>query len=319
MKKLISITIGLFFSLVCLVSFSSAMVLSNIEDESPDVWDIDINNEYIPQKGGIKVCKAENVVIVGFYLSDDNIDFYKQTFSDGRRKLMGFEIDIIDHSGVFDSDDLEDVQVYGFFGNLRYDDNYQSDSVNKYTLAINDPSKLTANRWYTATFPFKKHSNVDVAKYEVQVQSVGDVYSLKNDFEDRYDRYGSFVKSEFAGWFLAKSDSDGNNFFNIRPPRESLFSQDRFLWYMGGEGKGQIGDFEPYYCGFGSEPDWSKGESYNNEGVVDSSGNAIYPLPVEEVLHLFHRHSHHSLQNPTLQGRFLASRSRYQYGAWTSL
>lgn len=76
-------------------------VTDRIEAQSSDIWDFEINDDYIPQKGGIKVCKAENTVIIGFYLSQENMNFYNQQFSNGMRKPLGFEMVIIDHDKVF--------------------------------------------------------------------------------------------------------------------------------------------------------------------------------------------------------------------------
>ncbi|MEA2007482.1 MAG: hypothetical protein U9O20_05010 [Patescibacteria group bacterium] len=89
MKKLFSIGLAL----IILVIFSlpaEAIVLRAIEEQSPAVWGLnpdDIRtNKFVPKRGGIKVCKAEGKLIVGFYLSSNNIQFYSQTFSDGERK-----------------------------------------------------------------------------------------------------------------------------------------------------------------------------------------------------------------------------------------
>ncbi|RWX50995.1 hypothetical protein VU01_12331, partial [Candidatus Electrothrix marina] len=97
--SLISVLAGIILSSCLMVTSSWAIVLRDIEEQSPDVWGIDIDDEkFIPKRGGIKVCKEQNMIIVGFYLSGSNIDFYKQEFSDGKRKPLGFEIDINDVS-----------------------------------------------------------------------------------------------------------------------------------------------------------------------------------------------------------------------------
>ncbi|MFC1638012.1 hypothetical protein ACFL2R_01170 [Patescibacteria group bacterium] len=263
------------------------IILSDIEEESPGVWGIEINDHYVPERGGIKVCKAENKVIVGFYLSDDNMSFYKQEFSSGNRKPIGFEFLIIDHSGVFNRDNVLSIET-DFPGDLRYDENYQWDESNRYTLAINDPSQLDINKWYTATFRFSSHVDVSEALFEVVIKLVGDVRTLKNDFASTYDQYGLLLKAEFLAWLTVNDDIDGNNFFSIRTPRLSLFYEnsffvgyDRFLWSME---EGQVGDFEPYECEFGSDP-WvndpgNSGDPITQESIV-GSGTESVPDPEE--------------------------------------
>lgn len=302
MKKFVIGVVTLVLFLTGMVQISSAIVLEDIENESPGVWGISINNNYVPEKGGIKVCKAENNVIVGFYLSEENLNFYRQTFPDGRRKPIGFEMEIKDRSGVFNRNDLVSITTNSFSSSLVYVDNYQLDGGDNYTLAINNPSELEANKWYTVTFHFNKHVDVSLATYEVQVQLVGDVRKLRTDFGDIYENYGFIVKSKFEGWFAIMGDSDGNNFFNIRQPRGSIFYRDkffgwpestetgydRFLWVMHVPPESvikedQIGDYKPYSCGFGSDPwDNSASNVYGQdlEGDCGSLGPGFQTLPL---------------------------------------
>lgn len=64
-------------------------VLGNIEEQSPNAWSFDSSDDdFVPKRGGIKVCKSENQLIIGFYLSQNNFDFYNQKFSNGERKPL---------------------------------------------------------------------------------------------------------------------------------------------------------------------------------------------------------------------------------------
>lgn len=68
MKKILVILVAMIFSFV---SSATAGIdddlLRSIENESPDIWGISsFGRTYIPRKGGIKVCKTENKLIVAF-------------------------------------------------------------------------------------------------------------------------------------------------------------------------------------------------------------------------------------------------------------
>ncbi|RWX50853.1 CARDB protein, partial [Candidatus Electrothrix marina] len=299
--SLISVLAGIILSSCLMVTSSWAIVLRDIEEQSPDVWGIDIDDEkFIPKRGGIKVCKEQNMIIVGFYLSGSNIDFYKQEFSDGKRKPLGFEIDINDVSGVFNRNDITSV-VTSFPDYLRYEDNPMGDDEHLYTLAINDPTVFMKKVWHLAAFHFSDHIDISRATFEVQLQLVGDVRKLRDDYHDIYNGYGVDVEMQFWSWFntLAKygggeEDVDGNNFFGIRPSEQIFQAKnffvggeegyDRFLWNWSnnkdeGCGAGKICDYEPYNCSFGSDP-WDKSGDNNSGG----NGNNQNPPLDEEII-----------------------------------
>lgn len=159
-----------------------------------------VSLKYIPKIGGIKVCKTEKKVIVGFELSDDNISFYSETFPNGKRKPLGFEIDIYDRSGVFHRDNI--VRISSTFSKSEmYEDNYMLDNDDKlYTLGINNPARLGVG-WHYVTFQFSKCSDVPLATFEVVVQLVGNVRAIMKESPDIYNKYTARVKAQFAGWF----------------------------------------------------------------------------------------------------------------------
>lgn len=261
-------------------------VTDRIEAQSSDIWDFEINDDYIPQKGGIKVCKAENTVIIGFYLSQENMDFYNQRFSNGTRKPLGFEMVIIDHDKVFRRGNLShytyDPNTADIWG-VRYNEVYTSDTTfDRYTLCISDPTKLQVNKWYTVAFHFYGHQEFEHnSTFEVQVQLVGNLYKLKSDFGNLYGQYTADV-TDWVNRFFFVADNvgdptvvNGNNYFNVRKPAESRFysvnffgwpegeeGHDRYLWnrydkngqHYCGNNKGQVCDYQPYSCAFGSDP-----------------------------------------------------------------
>jgi len=263
-------------------------ILEKIKNEGPNVWEIDTSNKnYAPLRGGIKICKVENKIIAAFYLSDENIEFYNQKFSDGNRKPIGFEFDIIDHSGVFRNNDIISIEP-SFSEDVRYDENNMLDSSGVFAANIKDPTQLSANMWHYITFNFSEHTDIDLATLEVQMQLVGDIKKLQNDYPDKYNQYSPEVKAQFLWWFTiggGRSDIDGNNFFNIRNPR-IMFWRDKFFGWPEGVDTGYDrltwklqhnennpdlykGDYKPYHCGFGSDP-WE--DSDDNFGGNSNSG-----------------------------------------------
>ncbi len=70
MKK-ICVTVMSLMIVAWLATYIVAMELKDIDRESPGVWGVEgvELSQYIPEVGGIKVCKAEKQVIVGFKLS----------------------------------------------------------------------------------------------------------------------------------------------------------------------------------------------------------------------------------------------------------
>lgn len=289
MKRLILI-------ISCLVMYSSlthaslqSETLEMIEEQGPGVWDVDGSSwRFVPDKGGIKVCKAENKIIAGFYLSDDDVSFYNQTFPDGNRKPIGFEFDIIDHSGVFDNDDIVSMIVSdGIPDGVRYDENNMLDGGGAFAVNINDPTKIAPNTWHYVTINFADHVDLDPATFEVQLQLVGDIRKLQEDYPDTYDNYSTLVKAEFVWWFSVgggHADTDGNNFFNIRTPKVVFWKDrffdgseggyDRYLWNISDNSDHKyVGDYEPYSCAFGSDPSWNDSNSDDDSGDGDDSSD----------------------------------------------
>lgn len=269
-------------------SVAVAMELKLIDKESPGVWGVENVSlrKYIPKIGGIKVCKTEKKVIVGFELSDDNISFYSETFPNGKRKPLGFEIDIYDRSGVFHRDNI--VRISSTFSKSEmYEDNYMLDNDDKlYTLGINNPARLGVG-WHYVTFQFSKCSDVPLATFEVVVQLVGNVRAIMKESPDIYNKYTARVKAQFAGWFATGGlvDSDGNNFFCLGISRQ-MFSRknffgwpegddigyDRVAWKVGEEGERV--SYKPYKCSFGSDP-WEDEEAGGgNSGSGSGGGNS---------------------------------------------
>ncbi len=159
-------------------------VIQNIENNGAHIFEITDLKNYRVRRGGIKVCKRENRLIVGFYLSEKNINFYSQTFSDGRRKPIGFEIDVIDHSGVFKTDDIETIRMGPVNETERrvfYADNTMGDSGRTtHVFGVTNPSVLRKDRWYYVVFQFSNHTEFDgLARFTLQVQLVGDLRDLK--------------------------------------------------------------------------------------------------------------------------------------------
>lgn len=249
--------------LICFVTvflfnpfFSWAGFLEDIEDQSPGIWEISINDNYVPKKGGVKICKLENRIIIGFWLSQKNFDFYNQTFSSGERKPMGFEIDIIDYSGVFDNGRYSIIDDNLPSGVIYYD-NHIDDDKNVHTLAINNPTKLEIEKWYYATILFDDHREIYSAKFEIQIQLVGNLDDFRENQGHLYEKYDLLIRTFLTPWLMTNSD-DGSVFFNIRKPRSSIFygelffrEYDRIFWRIG---ESPESDFEPYYCDFGSDP-----------------------------------------------------------------
>lgn len=265
-------------------------ILDKIEKDSPVIWEIESTGKYyVPKIGGIKVCKAENKLIVAFCLtkeSDDKISsLYKKEFSSSKRKPMGFEIDVIDYDNVFSEKDLINVSCPGV---STYNEAYMADENNVHTLAVGDPSNLQPGILYIATFKYKKHNEVPQARFAVQVQLVGDLYALKVNFPERYEKYSLPVKIALDMWFeylekVTGLPSLGNTFFNIRKPEKSLFDEgtsdqgkyffinyDRVIWDFK---NGQTKDFEPYSCAFGSYGDLKISDSNEGKTENDSSND----------------------------------------------
>lgn len=288
MKRLcVALVLFVLAPIICLANPIEGYILDRIKSQSPGIWDFNINDNYIPQRGGIKVCKDQNKVIVGFYLSQENHDFYNQKFSNGERKPLGFEILITDYSEVFNRDNL--ITYYTSFPDVpvRYDENYLDDPDSAHVLAISNPALLGTNQWHTVTFWFSEHADVNLARFAVQIQLVGDLYALKGNFGAYYDQYTFDVKAAVNDFFLVTNnvgdlvDVGGNNYFNLRnatpifdsfqgPDHSNTFfgwpegahGHDRYLWNLDdtegqhycGANKGQVCDYKPYYCGFGSDP-----------------------------------------------------------------
>ena len=251
---------AILFGLSVWTSSFANIVLQDIENQSPGVWGIDNSEDFIPHRTAIKVCKAENTIFVGFYLSQNNIDFYRKTFPDGRRKPIGFELDIHDLSKVFARSDLtsESRRPAG----MSYDDNYMGDDDHTYTLAIKDPTRVAPNTWVFGKFKFSKHQDIASATFEVQAQLVGNVRTLRDEYSELYGKYGLIVRGEFAGWFAINEKSDGNDFFNIRKGEQPFYQSEFFKigdrkvhqWSNPKENNGPFFDFIPYACDFGPDP-----------------------------------------------------------------
>ena len=260
------------------------MVLDAIESDSAGIWGFDVtktsySNTFVPSKGALKVCKAENTVIIGFYLSEKNLAFYRQTFADDTRKPLGFEFDVIDHKKVFDPKHIVSVK-HSFNPNVVYTDSGFGDSYARttYGVAVKDPAALQPNRWHITTIRFSDHTEVNQGDFTVQVQLVGDLRKLRDEQPSLYKKYSWFARGALDAWFLSQEDVDGNNFFNLRKAfvrfyRPEFFtSYDRVRW--NGEGKEEdtiFNDFLPYSCDLGAADDFSS-EKESSGGSV-ASGN----------------------------------------------
>lgn len=255
----VAVVIALMESVVLAIGVGT--LLGPVEDQSPAIWGIaSIGKAYIPQMGGIKVCKAENNLFISFRMTQSNIDYYKQEFSSGKRNPMGFEMDVIDRSHVFDNDNLVGNSTNIPYG-VRYNDDYMDDSGYTHTLAINNPGALSADTWYVTTFHYSSHNDVANAIFEVQVQLVGNLFVLKNDFPEKYNEYSPVPLSELALWwaYFRNNPPLGDAFFNIRTPESAVFygdkffqDYDRFIWDYSASDNTK--DFEPYGCGWGDYP-----------------------------------------------------------------
>jgi hypothetical protein len=192
-------------------------VLNKIESQSPDVWDFSSSkNDFVPARGGIKVCKAENRLIIGFYLSQKNLDFYNQKFLDGKRKPLGFEIDIVDDTNgksVFDNDDY-DIVDNELPSGVLYRENHMGDNQETHTLAIDNPTQLNVRQWYTVTFQFPDHQEITSGTFQIQVQLVGNMEKLRDDYSNLYDQYTNSVRTSLTPWLMTHS-SKGNVMIKI--------------------------------------------------------------------------------------------------------
>lgn len=282
------ILIGILFSVVSLGSPAYANLYSKITDhiikETPKVWEIsndDIHVDgdilYVPYKGLFKVCKEEGVIILGFIFSKKQIEFYNQRFSQSyysnKRKPIGVEMEIIDHSKMFNRNDLFLIDT-NIANELTYIDNYQADpDFYNYTLAINNPGELKPGKFYFAVFNFTQYSDQYSGEFELQIQLTGDMRSLKEEFPGRFLEYSFESSFLLFGWFdtFGKKNTDANNYFNIWLGETKLFKKeffqeyDRITWNYGDE----EADFEPNYCGFGGDPWGKKG---GDSALGDSSG-----------------------------------------------
>jgi len=273
------------------ITWPERALVTRIENEGLDVFQIQDRDDFIVRRGGIKVCKAENRLIIGFYLSPKNVQFFQQTFSDGQRKPIGLEIDVTDSNEVFKYSDLQEIEITTDGGNSLdagfYSDNPICDLGTVHTIGIANPGNLTPNQWYYATFQFSDHKEVALAEFQLQVQLVGDLLHMPNS---RFDHFTPITKAGIYEWFGSAGIKDipANNFFNITTPklifnRNKFFGwpegkdtgYDRFLWDMKDPLKngGQIGDYKPYSCGFGSDPWEDNGGGTGNGGGQNSGGN----------------------------------------------
>lgn len=255
------------------------LLVKPIVEESLNVWGISDSNDFIPHRVGIKVCKAENTVLVGFYLSQRNIDFYRQKFSDGKRKPIGFELDVIDRSGVFVRDNLESI---GYNASVllstSYVENYMLDGEDNYTVTVNNPSIIPSNTWMFWKFKFSKHREINPAEYEVQAQLTGNLRTLYSEHLDVYFGYSNPVKDRISAWLGGNMKADGNDFFNLRKGQQ-VFWNDTFFQkgdrkvhqFVGGEEERQL-DFVPYACDFGPDP-------YGPTGVTQVPNEEPMPQP----------------------------------------
>ena len=267
------------------ITWPERALVTQIEQQGANVFKLTGNvNDFRPRKGGIKVCKAQNKLFIGFYLSKKNIDFYKgQMYEDGERKPIGLEIDVTDDNKIFDLADLQSVTIFSKEGNSFnagfYLDNPISDLKTVHTIGIANPGNLTPKQWYYAEFQFSKHNEVSQARFQLQVQLVGDVWNLRSNY---HDDFSASIKTGLYAWFgsAGYENIPANNFFNIVSPRlifnrDKFFGwpegldtgYDRFLWDMADPNNdgGQIGDYKPYHCGFGSDP-WDNPDGDNGDG-----------------------------------------------------
>ncbi len=134
-----------------IVTWPERTLVTKIEQEGSSVFRLTGNiDDFRPRKGGIKVCKAENKLFIGFYLSQRNINFYKgQVYEDGERKPVGLEVDVTDDNKVFDFADLQSITIVSAKGNSFdagfYLDNPISDLKTVHTIGIANPGNLTPN------------------------------------------------------------------------------------------------------------------------------------------------------------------------------
>jgi hypothetical protein len=208
-------------SVLIMVAMLVSPIISfgDVKDESPSVWGIPSEGKgYVPRAGGVKICLSENTITFGFKLSESNISFYKQEFSSGKRKPLGFEIELIDYNEVFDEDDLLGLTV-SFSSSIFYFEAYESDSQAKHTVGISDPTKLKSDEWYFVSFVYRRHKTVSQAHFAAQTQLVGDIKKLKEEFSSIYANYNTYTKTLLNGWFLLYGNfGAGYTSFNVRNP-----------------------------------------------------------------------------------------------------
>ena len=73
----------------------------DVAEDGVDALGIQNIAQFKLRRGGIKVCKAEKQLIVGFYFTQKNSDFYRQDIKENHRMPLGLEIDVIDYNNVF--------------------------------------------------------------------------------------------------------------------------------------------------------------------------------------------------------------------------
>src|SRR6056297_3463035 len=72
--------------------------VEDIENESSEIWDLS-NSGWTFKTGVVSTCFDKGKVRIEFVYSEGNKNFYEQTFSDGERKPLGFEIELKDFGG----------------------------------------------------------------------------------------------------------------------------------------------------------------------------------------------------------------------------
>ncbi len=200
----------------------------NIAEEGINVLGVHNVVRYKPKRRVIKVCKAENTLIVGFYFNENGIKFYQQKFDDGIRIPLGLEIDVIDYDNVFPQK-YQSITSNNLPDNLFYVENHLGDEQVVHTVGINNPSQLKANQWYYVNFHFLEHSNVDVARFEVNLQLVADLDYIKNNYQRVYKEFKFPTRSGLESFWLAYGHSQGNNFFGIKSVDEMFDAHDFFF------------------------------------------------------------------------------------------
>jgi len=196
--------------------------VEDIENESSEIWDLS-NTGWTFKTGVVSVCFDSGKVRIEFVYSEGNKNFYEQTFSNGERKPLGFEIELKDLSGT-----LLSSKLYPSKDNIpddaQYEDTSLGDSGKSLTVAISDPTKLSENELYWAEFDCSELTSKNAITFSLQVQLTGDLNKLRNSYESLYEEYSNTVNLWANRWLNNFDISNSANcFFVLFQPDERIY------------------------------------------------------------------------------------------------